>query len=91
MFDANDYNGCDPAREDRLEREREYDERAVRLEMHAAGLCSLRAALEGGFEYEREMADAALELAEAGIARPVAAALGGWMAAVGFTSERRAA
>lgn len=102
MFDSNDYKtGATRARLERQAEEREArdadekrnEAREERTAAFHAGLCSYGAALSGGMRYEAEIADSALELAEAGVKPcPVGAALTGWLDAVtGAYNDRRAA
>ena len=73
-YDPNDHNGDDSEREEREAREQEaYDERLAAFD---AGLCSHRAAVSGGAEYLRDLAETAMELKEAGYAIPAPIAAG---------------
>lgn len=65
---------------DRAQRERSAEALAERMASFDAGLCSLASVHAGGTVYERDMAETALELNEAGIAEPIAMALAGWLA-----------
>jgi hypothetical protein len=69
-YEHNHYSGSDPEHEDRAE---DYDDRLAAFD---AGLCSRRAAIAGGAEYLRDLAETMLELKEAGCAipKPVAGA-----------------
>jgi hypothetical protein len=75
-YDPNDYNGHDSAREERESWEGDREAYHERIEAFNAGLCSYRAAVAGGAEYLRDLAETALELKQAGCAipSPIAAA-----------------
>lgn len=81
--DHNEYNGSDPKREDLDSRDQQdYDERLAAFD---TGLCSQRAAIAGGAEYLRDLAETMVELKEAGCAIPEPVA-----AAATFTGRKRA-
>jgi hypothetical protein len=69
-YDPNDYNRQDPEREEREAQEREQESYDERLKAFDAGLCSRRAAVLGGSEYLRDLAETAIELKAAGCAIP---------------------
>ena len=71
-YNHNDCSRSDPDPGDRAERE-DY---ADRLAAFDAGLCSRRAAIAGGAEYLRDLAETMLELKEAGCAVPAPVAAG---------------
>ena len=83
-FDPRDYDGATFETE-----ASDRDNYAERMQSFDAGLCSLRAVHQGGAMYQREMAETALELSEAGIADAIAVPVAGWLASL--KAGRRAA
>ena len=75
-YDSNDCNKHDPEREEREDLDREQEAYEERLAAFRAGLCSYRAALSGGADYLRDLAETAMELKEAGCAVPAPVAAG---------------
>ena len=89
--DSDDYNGYDREREEREASDREREAYDERLAAFRSGLCSRRAALSGGADYLRDLAETAMELKEAGCAVPASVAAGSARTSVQPLGERSAA